>query len=98
MEIHERVAGHSGKYDTLLEIVKKTKLRWFGHAVRAKGTLAQNNLRGKVESKISRGRPARQWLDDVTGRTGQRKCVRIVFGIQEEDSRRITTTDTDHID
>ena len=36
-------------HDTLLEIVKKRKLRWFGHVVRVKGTLANTILQGKYE-------------------------------------------------
>ena len=48
-----RVIEHIGKYDTLLEIVKKRKLRWFGHVVRVKGTLANTILQGKVEGKDS---------------------------------------------
>ena len=39
VKIHRRVAEHIGKYD----IVKKMKLRWFGHVVIAKGTLANIN-------------------------------------------------------
>ena len=33
--------------------------------VRAKGFLANTIWHGKVEGKRSRGRPARQWLNDV---------------------------------
>ena len=44
VEIHMRVAGHIGKYDTMLEIVMKRKLRWFGHVVSVKGILANTNL------------------------------------------------------
>ncbi len=33
MDIHRRVGEHIGKYDTLLEIVKKRMLRLFGHVV-----------------------------------------------------------------
>ena len=32
---------------------------------RVKGTLANTILQGKVRAKRLRGRPARQWLDDV---------------------------------
>ena len=58
---------HNGnsEYDTLLEIVKKSKLRWFGHVMRAKVMMVNTILHGKVEGKRSRGRPARRWLDDV---------------------------------
>ena len=53
MEIHRRVAGHIGKYDPLLEIVKKRKLIWIVLALRAKGTVVQTILQGKVEGKIT---------------------------------------------
>ena len=33
--------------------------------VRVKGTMTNIILQGKVESKRSQGRPARQWLDDA---------------------------------
>ena len=61
-------------YDTLLKIWSlKRKLRWFpfGYVVRTKGTLANTILQDKVEEKTSRGRPARQWLNDVKEWTGQ---------------------------
>ena len=50
VEVHRRVAEHIGKYDTLLEIVKR-KLRWFGHVTRAKATLGNTILWGRVEGK-----------------------------------------------
>ena len=33
-----RVAEHIGKYDTLLKIIIKRKLIWFGHVLRVKET------------------------------------------------------------
>ena len=39
------------KYDMLLEIVKKRKIRWFGHVVTAKETRANTVMQGKVERK-----------------------------------------------
>ena len=68
MDIHRRVGEHIGKYDTLLEIVKKGKLRLFGHVVtrlRAKGTPScRVQFRGKIKRKPCR------WLDDVKEWTG----------------------------
>ena len=37
---------------------------------RGKGTLANTILQGNAEGERSRGRPARQWLDDVKEWTG----------------------------
>ena len=66
MDIHRRVGELIGKYDTPLEIVKKRKLRLFGHVVtrlRAKGTpsciVVLVQFRGKIKRKVCR------WLDDV---------------------------------
>ena len=63
MDIHRRVGEHIGKYDTLLEIVKKRKLRLFGHVVtrlRAKGTpYCRVQFRGNIKRKVCR------WLHDV---------------------------------
>ena len=70
MDIHWRVGEHIGKYDTLLEIVKKRKLRLFGHVVtrlRAKGT---PSCRVQFSGKIKR--KACTWLDDVKEWTGLR--------------------------
>ena len=52
-EIYRRVAEHIGKYDILLEIIKKRTVSWFGHVVRAKGTLTNMILHGNVEMKRS---------------------------------------------
>ena len=60
-----RDAGYIGKYDRLLDIVEKRKFGWFGHVVRATFALTDTILLGKVEGKISLGRPTRQWLDDI---------------------------------
>ena len=54
-----------GNYDSLLTVVKKRKCRRFGHIVKAKGTLANTILHGKLEGERKRGRPARQRLGDI---------------------------------
>ena len=68
LDIHWRVAELIGKYDTLLEIVKKRKLRLFGHVVtrlRAKGTPScRVQFSGKIKRKACR------WLNDVKKWTG----------------------------
>ena len=55
-EINRTFSEHNMKYDTLLEIVKKKKkLRWYGHAMRAKGTMTiiitNTILQSEVEVK-----------------------------------------------
>ena len=64
VEMHGWVAEHIGKCGERLEIIKKRKVWWFGHVVRAKGTRRNTILlQGKVE--WTRGRPARQWMDNI---------------------------------
>ena len=48
LEIHRRVAEHIGKYDTLVEIVKR-KAIWSGRVVWAKRTLVRSILHVKGE-------------------------------------------------
>ena len=61
VEIHMRVTEHAGKHDT----TRCWELRWSGHAVTAKGTLANTVVQGKVEEKRSRGCQQNTNLDDV---------------------------------
>ncbi|KAI8507320.1 hypothetical protein Bbelb_147000 [Branchiostoma belcheri] len=49
---------------------EKRKLQWFGHATRAKGTLAHTTLQGKAEGGRLRGRPRRTWTSDLKEWTG----------------------------
>ena len=49
VEMHGRVSEHTGKYDTLMEIVKKRKRTLFGYVLSAKETLTNTILQGKVE-------------------------------------------------
>jgi hypothetical protein len=46
-----------GRHDSLPNVAKKRKLRWFGHVTRAKGTLANIILPGIVEGNQKSGRP-----------------------------------------
>ena len=44
VDMHRSAAAYIEQYGTLLEIGKKRKLRGFGHAMRAKGTVANTIL------------------------------------------------------
>jgi hypothetical protein len=61
----------------LLEVVKKRKLNYFGHMIRA-DKLPAFICQGYVDGKRSRGRPRRRWMDDVEEWTGMAMvdCVR----------------------
>ena len=69
--VRELVTQHLGRHDSLLSVAKKWKLRWFGHVVKAKGTLANTILQGTVEGTRKRGRPKRIWMDDIKDWTGR---------------------------
>ena len=55
-----------------MAIAKKKKLTWFGHVIRAKGSLANTILQGMVEGSRPRGRPRRQWTNDIETWTGHK--------------------------
>ena len=58
-----------GPYDELLSIVKKRKLRWYGHVMRSTG-LSKTILQGTLEGTRRRGGQRRRWEDDITKWTG----------------------------
>ena len=53
-----------GKYDELLTLVKKRKLRWFGHVSRSSG-LAKTILQDTVQGKRRKGRQKKMWEDNI---------------------------------
>ena len=65
-EVRRKIQAAIGKYDELLTLVKKRKLRWFGHVSRSSG-LAKTILQGTVKGK----RKKRQTEEEV-GRQYQR--------------------------
>ena len=52
-EVRRKIQGAIGEYDELLTLVKKRKLRWFGHVSRSSG-LAKTILQGTVKGKRKR--------------------------------------------
>ena len=48
-----KIQSTIGEYDELLTLVKKQKLRWFGHVSRSSG-LAKTVLQGKVKGIIKK--------------------------------------------
>ena len=68
-EVHRKVQAAIGEYDELLTLVKKQKLRWFGHVSRS-FRLAKTILQGTVKGKRKRDR--------------QKKMTNRANGIQRE--------------
>ena len=54
-EVHRKIQAAIGECDELLTLVKKWKLRWFGHISRSSG-LAKSILQGTVKGKRKRDR------------------------------------------
>ena len=58
-----------GEYDELLTLIKKRKLRWFGHVSMSSG-LAKTILQGTVKGKRWRGRQKRRYEGNIKEWTG----------------------------
>ena len=68
-EVCGKIQTAIGEYDKLLTLVKKRKLRWFGHVSRSSG-LAKTILQGTVKGKRKRGRQKKRWEDNIKEWTG----------------------------
>ena len=52
--------------ETIIDIIKKRKLRLFGHICRMHDNkLIKHTISAKIDGKPRRGRPCREWLDDI---------------------------------
>ena len=67
-EVRRKIQAAIGEYDELLTLVKKRKLRWFGHVSRS-SVLAKAILQGTVKGKRKRGRQKKRWEDNIKGWT-----------------------------
>ena len=63
-EVRRTILAAIGEYDELLTLVKKRKLRWFGHVSRFSG-LAKTVYTGHSERKKKKGRQKKRWEDDI---------------------------------
>ena len=63
VDIRNKIAAH----ETIIDTIKKRKLRLFGHICRMDNTrLLQHVVFSRMDGKSRRGRPCREWLDDIT--------------------------------
>ena len=67
-EVCRKIQAAIGEYDKLLTLVKKQKLRWFGHVSKSSG-VAKTNLQGTVKGK-RRGGHKKRWEDNIKEWTG----------------------------
>ena len=68
-EVHNRIQNASGVHDDLLSMVKKRKLRWYGHISRSSG-MAKTILQQTVKGARRRGRQNKRWEDNIKEWTG----------------------------
>ena len=68
-EVRRKIQTAIGEYDELRTLVKKGKLRWFGHVSRSSG-LAKTILQDTVKGNKKRGRQKKRWEDNIKEWTG----------------------------
>ena len=68
-EVRNRIQNAIGVHDDLLTMVKKRKLRWYGHISRSSGT-AKTILQWTVKGARRRGRQKKRWEDNIKEWTG----------------------------
>ena len=68
-EIRRKIQAAIGEYDELLTLVKKRRLRWFGHVSKSFG-LEKTILQGTVKGKRKIGREKKRWEDNIKEWTG----------------------------
>ena len=68
-EVRRKIQAAIGEYEELLTLVKKLKLRWFGHVSRSSG-LAKTILQGTVKGKRKIGRQKKRREDNIKEWTG----------------------------
>ena len=68
-EVCTKIQAALGEYDELLAMIKKWKLRGFGHVSRSSGS-AKKILQGTVKGKRRTGRQKKRWHDNIKERKG----------------------------
>ena len=62
--VRNKITQAIGPHDSLIKIVKKRKLKWYGHVSRTTG-LAKTILQGTVRGGRRRGRQRKRWEDNI---------------------------------
>ena len=68
-EVRNRIQNAIGVHDDLPTMVKKQKLRWYGHISRSSG-MAKRVLQRTVKGARRRGRQKKRWEDNIKEWTG----------------------------
>ena len=67
-EVRRKIQAVTGQYDELLTLVRKRKVRCFGHVSRS--SLAKTILQGTLKGKRKRDRQNTSWEDNIKEWTG----------------------------
>ena len=68
-EVRKRIQNAIGVHDDLLTMLKKRKLRWYGHISIFSG-MVKTILQGTVKGARRRGRQKKSWEDNIKEWTG----------------------------
>ena len=68
-EVRAKIHQAIGTHEDLLTIVKRHKLRWYGHVSRSPGP-AKTIFQGTVKGRRRQGRQRKRWEDNVRDWTG----------------------------
>ena len=68
-EVHAKIQQAMGQHESLLAIVKRSKLKWYGHVCRLSG-LAKTILQGTMKGGRRQGRQKKRWEDNIREWTG----------------------------
>ena len=68
-EVRAKIQQAIGTHEDLLDIVKRRKLKWYGHVSRSSG-LAKTILQGTVKGGRRQGRHRKRWEDYIREWTG----------------------------
>ena len=90
-EVRNRIQNAIGVHDDLLTMVKKRKLRWYGHISRSSG-MAKTMLQGTVLGARRRGRQKKRWEDNIKEWTGMGFGVSLRAAEDREEWKNIVAT------
>ena len=68
-EVFAKIRQAIGPHEDLLTLLKRCKLKWYGHVSRSSG-LAKTILQGTVKGGRRQGRQKKRWEDNIRGWTG----------------------------
>ena len=68
-EVHYNIQQAIGPHEDLLTILKRRKLKWYGHVCRSSG-LAKTILQATVKGRKRQGRQKKRWKDNIKKWTG----------------------------